>query len=222
MASVLVIYATAHGSTREIAERIAARLRVRGLCVECVSVAEMRDLRAYDAFVLGSAVHDQAWLPEAVWFVRNNAAVLGTRPAWLFAVGIPAALAPALRGWAAREGPKLLEPMRTRVRPRDEHLFSGVVRREQLPVTGRFMFWMLGGHYGDFRDNDEIDEWADGIAHELTTGRAAEAEGTEARARADRPITPISLWPRVVLRVVLVLVALGVLVLFLREFFVNM
>lgn len=145
MTRVLVAYATAHGSTREIAERIAARLTGSGLRTDCTSVTEVDDVHGYDAFVVGSAIHNQAWLPEAIRFVRHHARVLGARPTWLFSVGMPAAVAPALRGWAAREGPKVLESMRTRVHPNGERLFSGVVRRDQFPVAGRFVFWLLGG-----------------------------------------------------------------------------
>jgi menaquinone-dependent protoporphyrinogen oxidase len=220
MTRVLVAYATAHGSTREIAERIAARLTGSGLRTVCTSVTEVDDVHGYDAFVVGSAIHNQAWLPEAIRFVRHHARVLGARPTWLFSVGMPAAVAPALRGWAAREGPKVLESMRTRVHPNGERLFSGVVRRDQFPVAGRLVFWLLGGRYGDFRDNEEIDGWAEDVARQLTADRTR--TGSPALGGPDQPMTPVGPHLRAALRIAVVVLCLAVLVLLLHEFFINL
>lgn len=224
MTCVLVTYATAHGSTREIAERAAARLTEHGLCVECVPATRVEDPRGYDAFVIGSAIHHQAWLPEAIRFVDGHATLLGQRPAWLFSVGRPAALAPALRGWAAQEGSKVLEPMRTRVHPKGEQLFAGVMRRDQLSATGRLAFWLMGGTYGDFRDNQEIDGWAEQIARELLAGATPAGSTTPpgAAAGAHRAMVPVSPRLRAVVRIALLVLYLVVVVLLLREFFLNM
>jgi menaquinone-dependent protoporphyrinogen IX oxidase len=54
--NVLVAYATHHGSTREIAERIAGVLGDRGLDVGVEPVDRVRDVRRFDAFVVGSAL----------------------------------------------------------------------------------------------------------------------------------------------------------------------
>lgn len=57
---VLVAYAIAHGSTQQIAESVGTRLRPVG--TEQMDVREPRmvgDPSPYDAFVVGSAVHDQ-------------------------------------------------------------------------------------------------------------------------------------------------------------------
>ncbi|MFI8825251.1 flavodoxin domain-containing protein [Streptomyces sp. NPDC053431] len=75
MVSVRVLYASEHRSTQEIADRIGERLRRRRHPVET------RELRAPsegqgplpgDALVLGSAVHDGAWLPTAEGFVADT------------------------------------------------------------------------------------------------------------------------------------------------------
>ncbi|MFF7452449.1 MULTISPECIES: flavodoxin domain-containing protein [unclassified Streptomyces] len=84
---VLVGFATAHGSTREIAERLAAKLSEAGLKAEARAMETVDDADAYRAFVLGSAVHRQAWLEPAKEFVRDNLGLLGARPVWLFSVG---------------------------------------------------------------------------------------------------------------------------------------
>jgi menaquinone-dependent protoporphyrinogen oxidase len=53
---VLVVYASKHSSTAEIAERIAAATRSAGCDAQARPAAEVDDLSGYAAVVLGSAV----------------------------------------------------------------------------------------------------------------------------------------------------------------------
>jgi menaquinone-dependent protoporphyrinogen oxidase len=159
---ILVAYATADGSTRGIAERIATRLRERGHAAVSRPVHEVSELSPYDGFVVGSAIHGQAWLPEAARFMQSHHDVLRGHPTWLFSVGMPGALAKPLQKWAGKEGPKVVEPFAD-VHAIDNRLFSGVVSKHQLPWVGRVVFRLFGGRYGDFRDWKAIDAWADEI-----------------------------------------------------------
>jgi menaquinone-dependent protoporphyrinogen oxidase len=170
---VLVGYASAHGSTRDIAERIAARLRENGLDVRVEDLREAGVADGFSAFVLGSALHNQDWLPEAIAYVHRTSAVLASRPTWLFSVGMPDALAAPLRSIARTEEPKALTTFREALKPRDHRLFSGVVEPDHLPAVGRFVFKAMGGRYGDFRDWDAIDAWARRIAPDLSRVPAA-------------------------------------------------
>ena len=90
---VLVTYVSPHGSTRGIAERIATRLRDSGLSADCLPVHETPAVAEYDAVVVGSAIHNQAWLLEASQFLSTHAAELVLKPVWLYSVGMPGALA---------------------------------------------------------------------------------------------------------------------------------
>ena len=58
-----------HPADAGIGERIAARLRDRGLQVDCRPTNEIQSLHDYDAVIVGSAIHNQAWLPEAASFL---------------------------------------------------------------------------------------------------------------------------------------------------------
>jgi menaquinone-dependent protoporphyrinogen oxidase len=165
---VLVGYASEHGSTRDIAQRMAARLSEGERRVEVLSLDRVRDLGRYEAVVLGSAIHDQEWLPLATRFVRRNLDTLAARPVWLFSVGMPGALPVPLRKLAMKEESKVIADFRDAIVPRDHHLFSGVIDRDQLSFVGRLLFRALGGRYGDFRDWTEVDAWAENIAHQLT------------------------------------------------------
>jgi flavorubredoxin len=53
--AVLVAYASKHGSTQGIAERIAEKLRQLGMQAEALPVEAIKDSRSYQAFVIGSA-----------------------------------------------------------------------------------------------------------------------------------------------------------------------
>ncbi len=167
---VLVTYVSPHGSTRGIAERIATRLTDSGLSVDCLPIHQAQAITGYDAVVVGSAIHGQAWLAEAAQFVSTHANELSVKPVWLFSVGMPAALARPLRRLAMREGPKAVAPFRAMVHPRDTRLFSGVVTKQQFPAASRAVLRLMGGHYGDLRDWPEIDAWADRIRDDLTAG----------------------------------------------------
>ncbi|WP_405910435.1 MULTISPECIES: flavodoxin domain-containing protein [unclassified Streptomyces] len=167
---VLVGYATAHGSTRGIAERLAAKLGEAGLKAEARAVESVDDADAYNAFVLGSAVHGQTWLDPAKEFVCGNLGVLAHRPVWIFSVGMPGALRGPWKRMADKEIPVIVGTLPGDLTYRDHQLFSGVVARAQLPLTGRILFHLMGGRFGDYRDWDAIDAWAIGIAAELTRG----------------------------------------------------
>ncbi len=161
---VLIAHVSPFGSTRGIGERIAARLRDRGLQADCRPTYEIQSLHGYDAVIVGSAIHNQAWLPEAADFLTTHADELLARSVWLFSVGLPGALARPLRKMAMREGQSAVAPFMALVQPHDTYLFSGVVRREQFPLMGRMLLRFAGGSFGDFRDWPEIDAWADGIS----------------------------------------------------------
>lgn len=62
---VLITYATLHGSTREVAERIASRLYADGFAVECRPLDHVPCVEKYDAVIIGGAVHSHKWLLDA-------------------------------------------------------------------------------------------------------------------------------------------------------------
>ncbi|WP_438295480.1 flavodoxin domain-containing protein [Streptomyces sp. HUAS TT7] len=165
--NVLVGYATAHGSTREIAEHIGARLAEAGIAADVRPVHEVDSPDGYEAFVLGSAVHGQAWLPAAKDFVRLNSTLLCFRPVWLFSVGMPGALRGPWKKLARKEEPLIAQGLPGQLPYRSHRLLSGVITREQLPLTGRILFRLMGCRYGDFRDWAAIDAWTDRITADL-------------------------------------------------------
>lgn len=170
---VLVGYMSSHGSTRGVAERIAARLGEQGYRVELRPLDQAGDAGGGDAAVLGSAIHNGEWLPPAAEFVRRNRNVLAERPVWLFSVATvgdqDSMLAPTVTRILRRLGtqPKGLAAFREIIHPQDHHGFVGAVERDHYPLVGRLVYRAMGGRYGDHRNWNEIDVWADGIARQL-------------------------------------------------------
>jgi menaquinone-dependent protoporphyrinogen oxidase len=173
--NVLVAYATHHGATREIAERIAATLAQSGLHVSVEQVDHTRDVADYDAFVIGSALYC-GWLKEATEFVRGNKATLAGHALWLFSSGPlgTAATDPQGRDVRATAVPKEIVELGTAVRARDHHVFFGAYDPAAKPVGFLERTFKLVPNNaaileaGDFRDWGEIGAWATVIARELS------------------------------------------------------
>lgn len=165
---VLVAHASRFGSTREIAERIGARLRSAGLETTVLPVEEA-DPAAFDAVVLGSGVYSGHWAPAAAALVRERAADLSSRPLWLFSSG-PVGTNPAYKPTDPAEA----KDARRTLNPRDHRTFCGSWDRSKaaladLSGTERFVARHLLPE-GDFREWPAIEAWADGIARELLRG----------------------------------------------------
>ena len=164
MTSVLVVFGSKHGSTAEIAGAITETLCELGLDARCVKAAEVNDVGAYDAVVLGSAVYMRRWRQEARRFLRRHATELSARPFWVFSSG------PV--GDPGRDDPSWTEPAETfaeamRLGARDHIVFGGSL---PSPPTGPVELMMASGippEFHDRRDWEDIRVWARGIAAEL-------------------------------------------------------
>jgi menaquinone-dependent protoporphyrinogen oxidase len=87
MPKVLVAYATKYGSTREVAEAVAAELRERGLEADVRSAGEAGDLDGYSAVVLGVALYMWRLHADARRFLRRNRKALTALPVAVFGMG---------------------------------------------------------------------------------------------------------------------------------------
>ncbi|WP_374984758.1 flavodoxin domain-containing protein [Streptomyces fradiae] len=180
MSLVRVLHASEHGSTEEIARRIAARLTAHGHRTELgdLKVSPGLEPGSAAAVVVGSAIYHGAWLPPAEAFVRKEVAALGAQPVWMFSVGMTAALPKPLRSLGARSEQPRVARLIELVRPRAHHRFSGVILPGHLDRKGRVIFRLLFCRYGDFRNWAEIDAWADRIAREVGVPGGVRSPGT--------------------------------------------
>ncbi|MGW5452810.1 flavodoxin domain-containing protein [Nocardia sp. NPDC003979] len=170
---IAVLYATAQGSTRDIAEFIYDNLVARGARAELHDVGHAPDLSTIDTVVVGSAIHDMDFLPEATAYLRHNLKTLQDKDVWLFSVG----LGPALRGpvgrWAGRQIPRKIAAVISMVHPRDYTPFAGKYERAGVSWRARTMYRVLGGaRYGDLRDWQAVREWSTRIGDALALPHA--------------------------------------------------
>jgi menaquinone-dependent protoporphyrinogen oxidase len=170
---VLVAYASKHGATRGIAERIAVKLTDEDHPADARSVQEASGLEGYDAFVIGSATYGFHWMDEALAFVKLNSAVLARHPVWLFSSGPLGNEARDAKGQDLRTVtvPKEISELQEVVQARGHRVFFGALDPDTLGFAERALRKLpaarAGLPEGDFRDWAEIDAWAGDIAHEL-------------------------------------------------------
>lgn len=165
--NVLIAYATRLGSTRGIASRLGAALAADGLATTVVPVASVTDLRAYDAFVIGSAIYAGHWMTEAGRFIEDHQVALATHPVWLFSSGPVGETATRHEPVA----PAGIEALGRTVSARGHRVFAGALDHAAVDGAGfgpveRFIAKRFVPE-GDYRDWPEIDAWAAEIAREL-------------------------------------------------------
>ena len=170
--TVLVTYASKHGSTGGIAEAIATTLDDHGIGTEVLPVDAVGDVGSYDAVVLGSAIYVGRWLKQATEFARRHRALLAQRPLWLFSSG-PLGTDVV----DDEEQPKELAELRETLAPRDHRLFYGALTKDALGFGERMIVKAVKAPEGDFRDWDEIRAWAATIADGLAQGARAGQTG---------------------------------------------
>ena len=164
--TVLVAFASKHGATEEIAERVAEELRRCGIDVDLRPADAVREVEGYEAIVLGSAVYMGRWRPEARELLRRAARTLAERDLWLFSSG-PVGKAAAD---PAKATPPGVAKVVARLRARDHMVFGGRVPDEpQGPVARAVVRKFPADQSRDSRDWEVIGRWARGIAAAVRT-----------------------------------------------------
>jgi len=176
---ILVAYASRHGATKGIAERIAETLGRSDFDVTLRSVDDPGRIEEFDAFVIGSAAYLGSWLSEATTFVRGHRDVLAGRPVWLFSSGptSPDTVDAKGRDLLKTSEPKEFAEFAETIRPRAEQVFYGAFDPDAAPaglterLMNRFMRLLPAIRQalpiGDFRDWPAIEGWAQAIGREL-------------------------------------------------------
>ncbi|WNO70276.1 flavodoxin domain-containing protein [Streptomyces sp. AM8-1-1] len=165
--NVLVAYAGKNGSTEEIAHWIADTLNDSGVAAVARPAAREDAPGQYDAVVLGGSLYAGRWHHDARRFARRHAKTLATRPLWLFSSG------PLDASAADRNLPPVKGVARLAVRldARGHTTFGG---RLEEGAKGRIARMIIQqGRGGDFRDKQQIRDWAQNIAAELTAAERA-------------------------------------------------
>ena len=160
---ILVSTASKHGSTDEVATRLAETLRAglpAGAVVDVLPAAEVGETISYDAVVLGSAVYLGRWLDDARKLAERIAAQ-PPRAVWLFSVG-PVGDPPK-----PLEDPADIGEVLSAAHAREHRLFAGRLDRRGLGFGEKAVVMALRVADGDFRDWPAIEAWGAQIAAEL-------------------------------------------------------
>lgn len=158
---ILVSAGSKHGSTQEIAQRIGSDLRGRGYEVTVLPPDQITDVSRFDAVVLGSAVYAGHWTAAA----KGLAEIVGRSdprvPTWLFSSG-PIGDPPK-----PEEDPVDIAEILETTSARDHRVFAGKVDKSKLSFGEKAILVAVRAPEGDFRDWDEIGDWANAIADSL-------------------------------------------------------
>lgn len=163
---VLVSAASLHGATAEIAQAIGQVFSRQGFVVTVVPPEEVDAVDDYDAVIIGSAVYAGHWLEPAKDFVDRFRDVLPGHPVWLFSsgpVGDPSGKLARAMGKDPVDLPLMLELARAR----GHRMFAGKLDRRHLSLPQRAALLVFRGLEGDFRDWDDIRQWAEAIVRQL-------------------------------------------------------
>jgi menaquinone-dependent protoporphyrinogen oxidase len=154
--TVLVAYATKHGSTREVAEAVAKRLNSYGIATFVRPAAQVTELEGYESVVLGSAIYMGRLHPDARDFMRRHRSGLAARSFAVFAMG-PRTLSDEDVARAHNQlGAALVKE--STLHPCTATIFGGVFD----PADHRFPFNRIEA--SDARDWNAIRAWADEVA----------------------------------------------------------
>lgn len=167
---ILVVYASKHGATKGIAERITTTLIGAGHRVDLRAAHDRVDVSDYDAFVIGSAIHVDCWLRDAADFVTRNIDYLTGRPVWLFSSGPLGTGTTDAAGRDLRTSsvPKDVTELVPVIHPLDHRVFFGALDPAGLSSSEKAVRRLPAVRglmpEGDFRNWAEIDAWARNIA----------------------------------------------------------
>ncbi len=168
---VLIAYATAHGSTAEVAERMGEIFEKNDITVDVKNVENIQSIEGYDAYVIGTAVHAGTWLPQAHKFMEDFEEDLAKKPAFCWVTCIRV-LESRGYDWVLNNymPPWLLNTLNIQ----GLTAFAGKLALDEVSMDEE---WTLAlkydgqrsarDHNGDFRDWSIIQDWSENVAQKI-------------------------------------------------------
>ena len=157
---VLVTYGSKRGGTGGLARSLGTALGEQGCDVDVLAPDEVPGLDAYDAVIVGGGLYAGRWHRRARRFVKRNARLLAQRPTYLFSSG------PLDESARQKEIPPvpMVQDLMDRVGARGHMTFGGYLAPDAkgFPASA-----MAKSRAGDWRDPDQITEWATAIVRQL-------------------------------------------------------
>jgi menaquinone-dependent protoporphyrinogen oxidase len=157
MNKVLIAYASKAGSTGEVAGVIGEELSAKGLSVDVLQLKQVKDLRSYQAIVVGSAIRMGSWLPDATKFLETHKTELSRIPIAFFTICMTLYEETEQNRHKVEE---FMQPVRDILEPVSLGLFAGKMDYSKLSFLDRQIIKMVKTPEGDFRNWDTIRSWS--------------------------------------------------------------
>ncbi len=146
-------------------------LSSEGADVDLLTARDVTAVDQYDAVIIGSAAYMGRWLDPARDLAAREAVALRQRPVWLFSCG------PVGEPLKARDHAVDVTEIVELTHASEHRLFAGKVTRERMGFVERAVVTALRVPGGDFRDWQEIHEWAAQIRATLSAREPGTAIG---------------------------------------------
>ena len=164
VATLLFTYATTHGHTAKIADRLAEALRAQGIDVDLRDIKQIGDgdPGSYDAVVVGASLHAGHHQRAMVNWVKANRDKLAARPTLFLSVSLT----------AAEDTPEALEATQrciddfeeeTDWKPTRSEAVAGALQYREYDVFTRVLMRLKmrqGRHQADPARDHEYTDWA--------------------------------------------------------------
>lgn len=143
---------------------VAESLVAHGMQADLGDANSVDELDGYDAVIVGGALYNGKWHPDATWFVDRNFEALRATNVWFFSSG-------PLDG-SARSGSLApvahVQELARQADVRGHMTFGGVLEPKSSGLLASLMSW---GKPGDFRDPKHVEEWVELIVARLAQPR---------------------------------------------------
>jgi len=165
---ILVVYDTKYGATRTIADKIQEVLCGQGAQVDMSLVKRIQNISAYDAIIIGSAIINEQWRPDAIKFLKAQEDVLATKDVAVFIVcGLLRDDSAEKRQTAQKYYiDSVLQKVPQIVPIGSPGLFAGIMDFSVLTPVDEFLIRALFGGMlpeGDYRNFDKVTQWTNDI-----------------------------------------------------------
>ena len=156
----LIAYSTAAGSTAEIARVIGEKITGHNGSVEVHKTKDVKDLRPYKAVIVGTGIRAGHVYRETMAFLERHQAALSKIPVAYFVVCMTMAKDTEENRCEVETYVDQMKAKAPQVQPVDVGLFAGKMDFKVLSLPLRLIIKAMKGEEGDFRNWEEINNWA--------------------------------------------------------------
>jgi len=165
MMNLLILYASFHGSTAQIAEFMGKSLSNQGISSSVKSIDEHIDFSLYNGIIMGAPIHRGKWMGEAIDFVNTHRLKFENMPFACFYTCIAKAKQPP-----SQKSLKVFESYQATLiklfptlPPSHIGSFAGMLEYDKCSFFVKLVLWLiLRGKdigEGDYRDWRAIESW---------------------------------------------------------------